>query len=139
MRTWLHIFLFYLFIYLFLLLFSGTQLRICVQVATPLVTWEIPWDAAVLSANESCKDKLAAKTIMPVRSVKVHQTDRPWLNADLKRLLQKRQQALSSADASLFKLLKNKVNRERKRCRAIYYNNKMRDFKGYAPSRLVAC
>ena len=33
----LFIFLFYLFIYFFLLLlFSGTQLRICVQVATPL-------------------------------------------------------------------------------------------------------
>ena len=35
----LFIFLFYLFIYLIfkLLLFSGTQLRICVQVATPLM------------------------------------------------------------------------------------------------------
>ena len=67
---------------------------------------EFQWDAAV-SENESCDDKLAAVTqivnygldaIMPVRSVKVHQTDRPWLNADLKRLIQKRQQAFSSGD-----------------------------------------
>ena len=44
---------------------------------------EVPWDT-VLSQNESCDDKLAAitrvinyglDTIMPVRSVKVHQTD----------------------------------------------------------------
>lgn len=34
----LFIFSFYLFIYFFLLLFSGTQLRICVQVATPLLS-----------------------------------------------------------------------------------------------------
>lgn len=77
---------------------------------------EIPWDAA-LSENESCDDKLAAVTqiinygldaIIPVRSVKVHQTDRPWLNADLKRLIQKRQQAFSSGDTFLVKLLRNK-------------------------------
>ena len=102
---------------------------------------EIPWDA-VLSENESCDDKPAAVTqiinygldaIMPVRSVKVHQTDRPWLNADLKRLIQKRQQAFSSGDTFLFRLLRNKVNRERKRCRAIYYNNKVRDLKNTLP------
>ena len=82
---------------------------------------EFPWDT-VLSQNESCDDKLAAvtqiinygiDTIIPVRSVKVHQTDRPWINADLKRLVQKRQQAFTSGDTFLFKLLRNKVNRKR--------------------------
>lgn len=102
---------------------------------------EFPWDTA-LSQNESCDDKLAAvtqiinyglDTIMPVRSVKIHQTDRPWLNADLKRLVQKRQQAFASGDMFLFKLLRNKVNHERKRCRAIYYDNKVRDLKDTRP------
>ena len=97
---------------------------------------EIPWDA-VLSENESCDDKLAAVTriidygldaIMPV-----NQTDRPWLNADLKWLIQKRQQAFLSCDTLLFKLLRNKVNRERKRCRAIYYYNKVHDLKNTRP------
>lgn len=55
------------------------------------------------------------------------------LNADLKRLIQKRQQAFSSGDMFLFKLLRNKVNRERKSCRAIYYNNKVPDFKDTRP------
>ena len=70
---------------------------------------------------------------MPVRSVNVHQTDRPWLNADLKRLVQKRQQAFASGDTFLFKLLRNKVNRERKRCRTTYYNNNVRDLKDTRP------
>ena len=102
---------------------------------------EFPWDTA-LSQNEPCDDKLAAvtqiinyglDTIMPVRSLKVHQTDRPWLNADLKRLVQKRPQAFASGDTFLFKLLRNKVNRARKRCRAIYYDNKVRDLKDTRP------
>lgn len=91
---------------------------------------EFLWDTA-LRQNESCDDKLAAvtqiinyglDTIMPVRSVKVHQTDRPWINADLKlkRLAQKIQQAFASGDTFLFKLLRNKVNRKRTRCKAIY-------------------
>ena len=44
----------------------------------------------------------------------------------LKRLLQKTQQ---SGDMFLFKLLRNKVNHKTKRCRPIYYNNKVRDLK----------
>ena len=101
---------------------------------------EFSW-ATAMSQNESCDDKLAAvtqvinyglDTIMPVRSVKVHQTDRPLLNPDLKRLIQKKQQAFSSGDMFLFKLLRNKVNRERKKCQAIYYN-KVRDLKDTRP------
>ena len=102
---------------------------------------EFPWDTA-LSQNEPCDDKLAAvtqiinyglDTIMPVRSLKVHQTDRSWLNADLKRLVQKRPQAFASGDTFLFKLPRNKVNRARKRCRAIYYDSKVRDLKDTRP------
>ena len=43
------------------------------------------------------------------RSVKDQQTDRPWLNVDLKRLVQKRQKAFAPGDTLLFKLPKNKV------------------------------
>ena len=90
----------------------------------------------------SCDYKLAAVTqiinygldaIIPVRSLNVQQTDRPWLNAELKRLVQKRQKAFSSGDTFLFKLLRNKVNREKIRCRAIDYNNKVRDLKNTRP------
>ena len=78
-----------------------------------------------------CSDGL--DPIIPVRSVKFHQTDRPWPNADLKWLIQKRQQAFSSGDTFLFKLLRNKVNRERKSCREIYYNNEVLDLKNTCP------
>ena len=70
---------------------------------------------------------------MPLRSVKVHQIDRPWINADLKRLVQKRQQPFASGDTFLFKLPRNKVNRKRKRRGAIYYDNKVHDLKDMRP------
>ena len=58
---------------------------------------------------------------------------RLWINADLKRLVQKRQQAFASGGTFLFKLLINKVNRDKKRCRAIYYDNKVRELKDTRP------
>ena len=61
-------------------------------------------------------------TIMPERSVQVHRSDWPWLNPDLKQLIHKRQKVFSSMFTLLFKVVRNKVNRERKRCREIYYN-----------------
>ena len=49
-----------------------------------------------------------------------------------KWLVQKRLQT-SSGGTFLFKLLRKKVNRERKRCRAIYYDNKVHDLKETRP------
>ena len=101
----------------------------------------VPWEQ-VLDHYSSCNEKLSnitdiinygLNTIMPEQSVKIHQTDRPWLNPDLKRLISKRQKAFASGNKPLFNLLRNKVNRERKRCRKVYYNNKVWDLKDTRP------
>ncbi|CAB4000419.1 Hypothetical predicted protein [Paramuricea clavata] len=70
---------------------------------------------------------------MPERSIKVHKTDEPWMNANLKQFIKRRQKAFSSGDVFLYKLLRNKVNRERKRCRMIYYKNKVQDLQHTKP------
>ena len=60
-------------------------------------------------------------------------TDKPWMNANLKILIKKRQKAFISGDKFLCKMLRNKVNRERKRCRKEYYNLKVRDLQHVKP------
>ena len=94
---------------------------------------EIPWDS-VLSQSESGGDKSVPiarvinsglNIIISKRSVRVHQSDRPWLNPDLIPLIHNRQRAFSSGDTLLFKFSNNfKADRERKRCREIYYKKK---------------
>jgi len=83
---------------------------------------EIPW-SSLLSSDQSCEGKLSLltevinyglDTIMPVRSIKMHETDRPWVSKHFKQLIIRRQKALSSGNQPLFKILRNKVNRERK-------------------------
>ena len=63
---------------------------------------------------------------MPEFSVRVYEADHPWMNSQLKALITCRQKALATNNVPLFKILQNKVNRERKRCHNIYYENKVK-------------
>ena len=70
---------------------------------------------------------------MPVRSITIHEMDRPWVSSQLKQLIIRRQKAFTSGNLPLFKILRNKVNRERKRCRKVYYENKVKDLHDCKP------
>ena len=71
--------------------------------------------------------------IMPEQSIKIHHNDQPWVNSSLKSLINWRQKALASGDITVFKLLRNKVNREQKRCRKLYYQTKVRNLRDTKP------
>jgi len=70
---------------------------------------------------------------MPVRSTKAYETDRPWLSVQRKQLIARRQKAFASGNQYLFNILRNKVNRERKRCRKVYYENKVEGLRASRP------
>ena len=72
-------------------------------------------------------------TIMPVRSIRIQEMDRPWVSSQLKQLIIRRQKAFTSGNLPLFKILRNKVNRERKHCRKVYYENKVKDLHDCKP------
>ena len=102
---------------------------------------QVPW-SGLFSQDQSSEDKLriltevinfGLNTIMSERSVRVHETDRPWLTSQLKALIARRQKAFSSGNELLYKMLRNRVNRERKRCRSVYYENKVKDLRVSKP------
>jgi hypothetical protein len=63
-------------------------------------------------------------TLLPLKS-KLIQRDpiSPWISQSLKKLI--RQAALARGDETLFKSLRNQVNRERKSCRGKLYSSKV--------------
>jgi hypothetical protein len=75
--------------------------------------------------------------IMPKRQIRVCNADAPWMNHKLKSLIVKRQQAFTSngVNSILFKYYRNLVNRERKICRAKYYESKIQLLKGEHPKK----
>ena len=101
----------------------------------------IPW-ANLLCDDKSCEEKLALFTdiidlglniLTPKKSVRVYPTERSWINAEIKSLIQKRLKAFNSGNLIDFKKLRNKVNRESKRCRQLYYQNKIHNLRNTKP------
>ena len=99
--------------------------------------------AEMIKSASPCVDKtsllqLTIKTgldaIMPERTKYVQTSGPRWINPSLKRLIAKRQAALHNGDTTNFRRLRNKVNRERKVCRANFYKRKVESLKNCSPS-----
>ena len=73
-------------------------------------------------------------SILPVQSKSIHSTDPPWVNPALKDLIRRRQMALAENNQPMFRSLRNRVNRERKICRARYFDAKVSHLKECKPS-----
>ena len=96
---------------------------------------QVPW-SELLSLEQTCEQKLQTlsdvinywlDTIMSKRSIRVHDKDRPWIPVQLKDLIACCQQALAWGNRTLYKILRKKVNRERKRYCKTYYTNNIGD------------
>ena len=98
---------------------------------------EVPWDL-IFTAKLSCEQNLSnfanvidygLNTLMPLRAAKVHGNDKPWMNKNLKILIRRRQKAFAQNYRTLYKKLRNKINRTRKKCRKMYYEAKVKELK----------
>ena len=72
--------------------------------------------------------------ICPIRSKTYDSNEPAWINPTLKNLIKERQEALAQDNLPLFRLLRNRVNRERKKCRDKYYKTKLAHLKECKPS-----
>ena len=64
-------------------------------------------------------------TLLPLKSKLNVSNDLPWISQSLKKLIRHRQAALARGDETLFKSLRNQVNREHKSCRGKFYSSKV--------------
>jgi hypothetical protein len=68
---------------------------------------------------------LEQDTLLPLKSKLNVSNDPPWISQSLKKIIRDRQAALARGDDTLFKSLRNQVNRERKSCRGKFYSSKV--------------
>ena len=75
--------------------------------------------------------------LMPEKQFRICTADAPWMTQRVKALILKRQKAFTmhGPESSQFKYLRNLVNRERKACRARYYESKVQQLKGKNPTK----
>ena len=77
--------------------------------------------------------KIGLDTIMPLKTIKFHVNDAPWVTAEFKDFIKLREVAFAQGDTERFRNLRNTVNPERKLCRSKYYASKVAKFKNTKP------
>ena len=73
--------------------------------------------------------------IMPLKQVKVHVNDPPWVTSDFTKLIKTRQEAFSNGQTEIYRHYRNLVNRERKILRSRYFASKVRHLKDTKPNQ----
>ena len=79
--------------------------------------------------------KTGLDTIMPLKPVKLHVNDAPWISPEFKTLIKLRQKAYAQGDQDRFRQLRHVVNRERKVLRSRYYTSRVANLKNTKPSQ----
>ena len=100
----------------------------------------------LLDSKNTCEEKVEmletiVKTSMdilaPKKAKTIHSNEPPWMNSKLKQLFAKRQRALAEGDLDQYCDLRNRVNRERKLCRAKFYESTVNLSNSRSPSQLL--
>jgi hypothetical protein len=73
-------------------------------------------------------------SLLPMKRKTIIANEPPWVNENLKKMIRARQEALSLGDVTTSRLLRKRVNRERKPCRAKYYETRVKQLKECDPS-----
>ena len=100
----------------------------------------------LFAPTDSCQEKweifhTAVHTgldiLMPEKEIRTCSADAPWIDHKLKSMILKRQKAFKSygGDSAQFKFFRNLVNRERKACRAKYYEVRIQNLRQEAPKK----
>ncbi|XP_022806735.1 uncharacterized protein LOC111343809 [Stylophora pistillata] len=93
-------------------------------------------DWSVVNEASNCEAKLALFTdfikigldhLMPVKHVRLHLSDPPWVTERFKSLIKHRQHAFYNGDMDQYRRYRNDVNRTRKSLRSKYYASKLGD------------
>ena len=71
----------------------------------------------------------AINRIFPVKTIKLHATDKPWITPELKLMIKDRQKAFESGNIPAWRSLKHKVQQEIVKRKKSFYKNKVQHLK----------
>ncbi|KAI8482492.1 hypothetical protein Bbelb_397280 [Branchiostoma belcheri] len=76
----------------------------------------------------------AVATHFPAKVIRLHVQDKPWISQKIKSAIRRRQRAFRDQDWETWRFLRNKIQKEIKRARSHYYNNRVQNLKKHSPS-----
>ena len=95
---------------------------------------ELP-SASNLSTSLTTDLKNSIDVFFPLKQVKIHDTDKPWMTPSLKQLIIERQSAFHSGDEELWRHYRKKVKDEISQRKRTYYSNKVKQLRFSEPKK----
>ncbi|XP_063966074.1 uncharacterized protein LOC135156759 [Lytechinus pictus] len=97
---------------------------------------EVLIDDNVQSACDTFYNQLDShmNQYFPIKKVKIHHRDKPWVTPYLKSLIRKRQDAFVQGDKARWKLLRNQVQREIRNLKTEFYIGRVKHLKDENPA-----
>ena len=86
----------------------------------------------------TCFNAILSKAIdshLPMRSIKLHPSDKPWINTNIKKLIAKRQRAWLTGHPSAYSFYRNKATKLCRQSRRTYFNSKILNTKDSNPKK----
>ena len=86
----------------------------------------------------TCFNAILSKAIdshLPMRSIKLHPSDKPWINTNIKKLIAKRQRAWLTGHPSAYSFYRNKATKLCRQARRTYFNSKILNTKDSNPKK----
>ncbi len=74
-------------------------------------------------------------TEVPVKTIRVHNSDKPWMTSHIKMEIKARQRAFSRGDSINYTRLCHKVSSLISKAKIVYYENKAKDHRKSNPSK----
>ncbi len=115
---------------------QGRKERAALSRAIQLVVW------TPMYTMQTCEDhfylfhstlKMLLDEFLPMKTVKRNSNDHLWVNDDFLSMIAMRQYYFHTNNTAMFRIYRNKVNRERKKLEAKFYENKMNGLKKENP------
>ena len=66
---------------------------------------------------------------LPIKTVKLHDNDKPWVTPEFKKIIGTRQKAFHHGKSPLYQQLQNQVNRESKKLRSTFLEKNLEQLK----------
>jgi hypothetical protein len=105
------------------------------------------YDWSTVSDLESCTEKLdcfmsivqsALNMFIPIRTIKVHHNDKPWMTQKIKDLMSKRQKAWTKGLSFTYKFYRSRCIHECKQACRRFYEEKVNNNGNVNPSKTIS-
>ncbi len=105
---------------------------IALELRVSKTVWDAVYEAEDVDDKVSIFNGVVTQALdgcMPLKSIRLHPTDKPWMTPNIKAKIKLRQQAFTRGNMSQYNLLSAQVEDMIRKAKSNYYQNKAKTFR----------